>query len=58
VATSPLCSLFVTCCVQKKKLDSRSTCMVGACGVRGGGQIPPRKCTSKCTPYVNMKLWT
>ena len=53
----PLCSLFVTCCVQKI-LDSRSICMVGVCGERGGGQIPPRKCTPKCTPYVHMKLGT
>ena len=34
VAASPLSSLFVTCCVQKKR-DSRSICMGGVCGVRG-----------------------
>jgi hypothetical protein len=25
---------------------------------QGGGQIPPQKCTPKCTPYVNMQLGT
>ena len=53
----PLCSVFVTCCVQKI-LDSKRICMVGLFGERGDGQIAPRKCTPKCTPYVNMKHGT
>ena len=50
----PLYSLFVTCCVQKI-VHSRSICKVGVSGERGGGQIAPRKCTPKCTPYVKSR---
>jgi hypothetical protein len=35
VAASPLCSVVVTCWVQKEKLDSKSIYMVGLCGDKG-----------------------
>ena len=57
VSASPLCSVVVTCWVQKEKLDSRSICMAGLCGDRGGWSDPTAKVYAEVYAVREHEAW-